>query len=162
MISGDCKRKMPLRDGDERKKKNGKSRKPFASRVTHMNPGHHYNGANFSNISDEAMAQVGEFMEWVNLMDDQGDGSGAVLPEPGDMQVTDAPQGSVEDEEHIQELTDMGLLARDLVRRIQRLRGGLRPGSAAAAALPDLRMDGDDDVGDTGQSIAFPLVEGMD
>ncbi|KAJ9633867.1 hypothetical protein H2204_006653 [Knufia peltigerae] len=39
-----------------------------------------------------------------------------------------------------QELEDMGLLARDLIRRIQRLRDQYRPGSLAAIALPDVRV----------------------
>ncbi|KAL6243748.1 hypothetical protein RBB50_009181 [Rhinocladiella similis] len=40
----------------------------------------------------------------------------------------------------LQELEDMGLLARDLIRRIQRLRDQFRPGSLAAIALPDGRV----------------------
>lgn len=40
----------------------------------------------------------------------------------------------------IQELEDMGALARDLILRIQRLRDQFIPGSLAARALPDIRL----------------------
>lgn len=40
----------------------------------------------------------------------------------------------------IQELEDMGALARDLIFRIQRLRDQFVPGSLAARALPDIRL----------------------
>ena len=45
----------------------------------------------------------------------------------------------------IQELEDMGALARDLIRRIQRLRDQFRPGSLAALALPDIRVENEDE-----------------
>jgi len=45
----------------------------------------------------------------------------------------------------IQELEDMGALARDLIRRIQRLRDQFRPGSLAALALPDIRVEDEDE-----------------
>lgn len=41
----------------------------------------------------------------------------------------------------IREIEDVGALARDLIRRIQSLRGQFRPGSLAARALPDVRFD---------------------
>jgi len=49
----------------------------------------------------------------------------------------------------IQELEDMGALARDLIRRIQRLRDQFRPGSLAALALPAIRLEGEDDAANT-------------
>ena len=45
--------------------------------------------------------------------------------------------------DEIRELEDMGALARDLIRRIQRLREQFRPGSLAALALPDIRVQGE-------------------
>jgi hypothetical protein len=39
-----------------------------------------------------------------------------------------------------QEIEDVGQLARELITRIQALRGQFRPGSTAALALPDVRM----------------------
>jgi hypothetical protein len=149
MLSGECKRKISVRDGED-KKSNGKSRKPLANRATHMNPGQDFHAANFNNISDEVMEQVANFMAWVDNEENHGLG----LP----------PAQEVDDEENIRELTDVGDSARDLVRRIQRLRGQLRPGSAAAAALPDLRMDGEDlVVAAAGRAtVDAPIVEGMD
>lgn len=41
----------------------------------------------------------------------------------------------------LQEIEDVGALARDLIRRIQSLRGQFRPGSVAARALPDIRFE---------------------
>ncbi|RMZ79134.1 hypothetical protein DV738_g3490, partial [Chaetothyriales sp. CBS 135597] len=41
----------------------------------------------------------------------------------------------------LREIRDVGLLARDLIRRIQSLRGQFRPGSAGALALPDIRLE---------------------
>jgi len=54
----------------------------------------------------------------------------------------------------IQELEDMGALARDLIRRIQRLRDQFRPGSLAALALPAIRLEGEDDAANTGIGLA--------
>jgi hypothetical protein len=149
MLSGECKKKIPVRDGED-KKRNGKSRKPLASRATHMNPGQDFHTANFNNISDEVMEQVANFMAWVDIEENHGLGFPPIQEE--------------DDEENIRELTDVGDSARDLVRRIQTLRGQLRPGSAAAAALPDLRMDGEDLVvaAAGSETVDAPIVEGMD
>jgi len=149
MLSGECKKKIPVRDGAD-KKRNGKSRKPLASRATHMNPGQDFHAANFNNISDEVMEQVADFMAWVDIEENHGLGFSPIQEE--------------NDEENIRELTDVGDSARDLVRRIQTLRGQLRPGSAAAAALPDLRMDGEELAMAAAGSgtVDAPIVEGMD
>jgi hypothetical protein len=145
-----------------RRKGSGKvrARKPFAARVTRMLPGQNFEGTNFSNIGDEAMEQVGEFMQWVSISEPVG----LVSSENVSRGV---PSAQEEDEEDIRELTDMGAMARDLVRRIQRLRGQMRPGSAARSALPDLRMDGEEDevVGIRtygNNDIDAPVVDGMD
>ena len=45
-----------------------------------------------------------------------------------------------EDEGEIQEIEDVGHLARELIARIQALRGQFRPGSQAALALPNIQM----------------------
>ena len=108
-------------------------------------------------ISDEVVEQVGEFLAGIELAGFHGE-----TAEEGEVEMVDD-----EDDEHIQELTDMGVLARDLVRRIQRLRGNLRPGSAAAAALPDIRMDGDDAGDISGSAVGAigvegPVIEDMD
>ncbi|RMZ90130.1 hypothetical protein DV736_g2654, partial [Chaetothyriales sp. CBS 134916] len=41
----------------------------------------------------------------------------------------------------LREIRDVGLLTRDLIRRVQSLRGQFPPGSAGALALPDIRFE---------------------
>lgn len=165
MISGECKRRMPVEHLEGRKRKGdgkARARKPFAARVTHMHPGQNFNGTNFSNINDEAMEQVGEFMQWVHLDDPDVSAIGSVSTQrPRDL--SGLPPPHEEDDDSIRELTDMGAMARDIVRRIQRLRGQMRPGSAARSALPDLRIDGDENEAVVaGPHADAPAVEGMD
>ena len=153
----------------EGRKKKGvgkiRARKPFAARVTQMDPGQNFSGTNFSNINDEAMEQVGEFMQWVNLAEPASPAAKTVSVQLLGNISGLAPPAQEEDEEDIRELSDMGAMARDLVRRIQRLRRQMRPGSAARSALPDLRMDGDEDEmasAEPGVDVDAPLVAGMD
>jgi hypothetical protein len=168
MVSGECKRRMPVEHLEGRKKKGGgkfRARKPLAARVTQTHPGQNFNGTIFSNINDEAMEQVGEFMQWVNLAEPAGPASETVSVQSLVNISGLAPPAQEEDEEDIRELSDMGAMARDLVRRIQRLRRLMRPGSAARSALPDLRMDGDEDEmasAELGVDVDAPVVAGMD
>lgn len=146
---------------------NLRARKPFAARVTRMLPGQNFEGTNFSNINDEAMEQVGEFMQWVNITEPVSSAAVTASRLSSWRGLRPALPIQEEDEEEIRELTDMGIMARDLVSRIQRLRGQMRPGSAARSALPDLRMDGDEEemVGartDGSVDANAPVVDGMD
>ena len=174
MVNGECKRRIPLHDGGAKKskskhKKNAKSRKPFASRVTHLNPGLATHDAHFSGLNDEVLEQMVEFMESVQLSDANelpvnrsASSTQYQRHEASSEQRQETEADNDDDEENMQELVDMGALARDLVRRIQRLRGQLRPGSAAAAALPDLRMDDDVDADGLALTHDVPVVEEMD
>ncbi|RMD42176.1 hypothetical protein DV735_g2927, partial [Chaetothyriales sp. CBS 134920] len=53
----------------------------------------------------------------------------------------DLPDLHLDNVGDLREIRDVGLLARDLIRRIQSLRGQFRPGSAGALALPDIRLE---------------------
>lgn len=176
MISGDCKRRVQFENSDQKKKKGSgkaRARKPLAERVTQLHPRQNFNGSNFSNITDEAMEQVGEFMQRVYLSDsDLADPP--TTAENASVRITRnisrlaTAQEGEEDEEDIREVADMAAMVRDLVRRVQRLRGRMRPGSAARNALPDLRMDGEDEVmgaepvGQVAIEADAPVVAGMD
>lgn len=151
-----------------RKKKGGgkfRARKPFAARVTQIHPGQNFNGTNFSNVSDEAMEQVGEFMQWVNLAEPAGPAAETVSVQSLCSIWGLAPPAQEEHEDDIRELSDMDAMARDLVHRIKRLRRQTRPGGAARSALPDLRMDGDGDEMSSAEvrfDVDAPVVAGMD
>lgn len=165
MVSGECKRRMLVEHLEGRKRRgDGKmrARKPLATRATHMHPGQNFNGANFSNIDDEVMEQVGEFMHFVHIDNPATSAIGSLgTQERQDPTALTVPQEGNGDD--IRDLTDMGAMARDLVARIQRLRGQMRPGSAARSALPNLRIDGDEvEMADTDVDIGDPVVAGMD
>ncbi len=59
---------------------------------------------------------------------------------PGDPPAA-ARELDLDNDGDLQEVEDVGALARDLIRRIQSLRGQFRPGSIAARALPDVRFE---------------------
>ena len=176
MASGECKRRLQVGALAHTKKKGSgkvRARKPVAERVTQLHPGQNFNGLNFSNITDEAIEQVGEFMQRVYLSDTEL-AEPATAPEnaggrqPRNLSRLATAQEGEEDEEDIREVADMAAMVRDLVRRVQRLRGRMRPGSAARNALPDLRMDGENEAtgAEPAAEVAIeanaPVVEGMD
>lgn len=140
MVSGKCKRKSEAflnAQSKKMKKRKGKMRKPLQDRRMSQESG-------AISTTEAAIDGLVEFFTSVNMQF------------PG-MQVAHSPEvvaGSSRSEfgtqaEHgnhdeIRELEDMGALARDLIRRLQRLREQFRPGSLAALALPDIRVEDED------------------
>jgi hypothetical protein len=100
-------------------KQKGKSkpRKPLEAR----------RASNSSATPDDAAELLGEFGQ-MRLAEH------SVEAAPAD------PAPSQEEQGEIQEIEDVGHLARELITRIQTLRGQFRPGSLAALALPDVRL----------------------
>ncbi|EXJ79389.1 hypothetical protein A1O3_08891 [Capronia epimyces CBS 606.96] len=139
MLTGKCKRKseMFLRAQSasqklkNKKKKKDKVRKPLEERRAES--GTH--GA--TSTAEEAIDGLVEFFTSLNTQY-----PGVVQPHDTSPRVGSGlepvPQTGSGQQHDIQELEDMGALARDLIRRIQRLREQFRPGSLAALALPDI------------------------
>lgn len=114
------------------KKKKEKMRKPIEERRMSNN----MSGGPSS--AEEAIDGLVEFFTCLNaqLQGIQAQESSASNP-PGS--AYDDPNNYASQND-IQELEDMGALARDLILRIQRLRDQFIPGSLAARALPDIRL----------------------
>jgi len=97
--------------------------------------------ANLSS-TEQAIDGLVEFFTSLNMQyppaaaHQQPEASGSAQP-----QTTPQIGGATNNPDDIRELEDMGVLARDLIRRIQRLREQFRPGSLAALALPDIRVE---------------------
>ena len=125
MVSRKCKRRteafLTAHKGSTKK---AKTRKAKFRKPTEARRGSSIAGASSSNISDEVVERLGDF--FAGLRSNIGD----------DGQTVD-----VENVGDIREIEDVGVLARDLIRRIQSLRGQFRPGSLAAQALPDVTFD---------------------
>jgi hypothetical protein len=118
------------------RKKKGKRRKPIHDRQ---------GGGAHRSATEDAIEGLVEFFTSASLnppspwsQPRRYSGVGQLI-EPDD----DYDPDSTPNLNDIQELEDMGALARDLIRRIQRLRDQFRPGSLAALALPDIRLEGD-------------------
>lgn len=114
------------------KKKRGKLRKPIEERRLSSNV------IGGPSSEEEAIDGLVEFFNCLNAQL-----HGIQAPESS----TAGVPGSAYDDpltyanqNDIQELEDMGALARDLIFRIQRLRDQFVPGSLAARALPDIRL----------------------
>jgi hypothetical protein len=108
------------------KKRRDKMRKPVEQRRSR--PG---------NPTEEAIDGLVEFFtslqgQFAGLSQYQPD-----VAQPGSEVPDSSIYGSHDD---IQELEDMGALARDLIRRIQRLREQVRPRSSTPMALPDMNQ----------------------
>lgn len=122
--AGTCKRKLaPIAVPQESKKKKrrNKVRKPIEDR--RAIPGN--NGDRSS--ADDDMEGLVDFFEYLELQSR-----------------LDLPRSDEENQDDIQQLEDMGQMARDLIRRIQRLREQFRPGSLATLVLPDIRVADDE------------------
>ncbi|OAP55144.1 hypothetical protein AYL99_10844 [Fonsecaea erecta] len=145
MLTGKCRLKAPLFvaarawRGKKQKKRKDKIRKPLEARRTSLG-----SGGNPSS-TEEAIDGLVEFFTSLNTQypgasHDQTEASGPSRSDNG---------GQIEggsNRQEIQELEDMGALARDLIRRIQRLREQFPPGSLAALALPDIRLEDEAEV----------------
>jgi hypothetical protein len=116
-------------------KQKGKSkpRKPLEAR----------RASNSSATPDDAAELLGEFSQMR-------------LAEHSTEEVASEPAPSQEEQGEIQEIEDVGHLARELITRIQTLRGQFRPGSLAALALPDVRLI------DEAQSLILNQMPGPD
>lgn len=140
MVTGRCKRKSEAflnaqsRSLKKLKKRKDKVRKPLEDRRMSQ-------GSGSVSTTEEAIDGLVEFFTSLNT---QFPGIG----NPQDTTVPRAEFGTQQDnanQHDIQELEDMGALARDLIRRIQRLRDQFRPGSLAALALPDIRVEDEEE-----------------
>lgn len=125
MQTGKCKRRseafLSIQAASKKSKRKEKLKKPIGERRTSVDH------TDLTWTGDEAIDGLVDFFTNLNAQ---------LLPDD----LTE-----VDDQADIQELEDMGTLARDLIRRIQRLREQFRPGSSAAMALPDVRLEEDDD-----------------
>lgn len=102
-----------------RQKKKNKQRKPLEARRSPSTP---------AGASDEAAEFLSEFQ-------DMKLGGSVAAEEAGQ-----AVELDHDEQGEIQEIEDVGQLARELITRIQTLRGQFRPGSTLALALPDVRL----------------------
>jgi hypothetical protein len=139
MVSGICKRKSDAfltAQQSLKKAKKGKEklRKPVEERLGLLRS----RASETLSVTEEAIDGLVEFFNRVHSQ----------LPgnqHQPDLTVSSSRPSSSEaandNSNDIQELEDMGALARDLIRRIQRLRDQFRPGSLAALALPDIRVE---------------------
>lgn len=127
MATGKCKKftesflKAQVDNGgrSRRQKKKNRLRKPLEARRSPSTP---------AGASDEAAEFLSEFQ-------DMKIGGPSVRVEAGqNVELDHDGQGE------IQEIEDVGQLARELITRIQTLRGQFRPGSTLALALPDVRL----------------------
>jgi hypothetical protein len=144
MVSGKCKRKSEAflkaqsQSLKKLKKKNEKMRKPVVERRTSQGV-----GGNPSS-TEQAIDGLVEFFTSLSTQypatasQQQGEASSS-----SSSNTASSPETVSNNPDEIRELDDMGALARDLIRRIQRLRDQFRPGSLAAMALPDIRVQGD-------------------
>lgn len=136
MVTGKCKKKseafLNAQSMKRIKKKKDKVRKPLEQRRLS-------NGASRNSSStEEAIDGLVEFFASLNAQI-QGI-SPSDNPGPSSRLLVDGHSASQVNSSEIRELEDMGILARDLILRIQRLRDQLVPGSLAARALPDVRV----------------------
>ena len=136
MVTGKCKKKseafLNAQSMKRIKKKKGKVRKPLEQR--RLSNG----GSSNSSSTDEAIDGLVEFFASLNAQIHGIGPSDSPRPSPH-LSVDGQPTDQVNSSE-IRELEDMGILVRDLILRIQRLRDQLVPGSLAARALPDVRV----------------------
>ncbi len=141
MRSGKCKRKSTAfltaqsYSLKRLKKRKEKIRKPVEERRTTQG------GAGNLSTTEQAIDGLVEFFtslstQYPATTIQQGEAS-ASSSSASTTQVETVTNNSDE----IRELEDMGALARDLIRRIQRLRDQFRPGSLAALALPNIRVE---------------------
>ena len=135
MVTGKCKRKTEafISALSEIKKKPRKRRdkikKPLNERRgTDAPPS--------GDAQNDAVEGLADFFATLNTSDDAG---------------TQVPIIDVDDIRDLSEIRDVGVLARDLIRRIQSLRTHFRPGSAGAMALPDIRLEDLPEVQETTQ-----------
>lgn len=119
MVNGKCKRRpnyLSRKSSSKKKDKKRKNKKPIEERKSYRAT-QQEGDALESSISD---IELNEFFASMHLEEEAEFGE---LPR------------------EIRELQDMGMMARDLIRRIQILRQQAGPGSAAAMALPDVRLE---------------------
>lgn len=166
--TGSCKRRVP--EINVAKKKKGRRHKPFKERVSGNNP------SQTALYEDGTVEMAGEFFEQLELGQSSGAESSSAPGNPENDDIISVDEGQGED---LQELEDMGSMARDLISRIQRLRAQIRPGAAAMLATrmlagPEMRLhavqdhdrdeqnDNDLDNAGEGPSQASLAVDGMD
>ena len=142
MVAGKCKRKSEafLKAQSQSlkrfKKRKEKMRKPLQDRRNSQG------AAGNATSTEQAIDGLVEFFTSLNAQypatsPQQEEASGSSSSS------TTFPPSLTSNPDEIRELEDMGALARDLIRRIQRLRDQFRPGSLAALALPDIRVQGE-------------------
>ncbi|KIW26497.1 uncharacterized protein PV07_09588 [Cladophialophora immunda] len=139
MRSGKCKRRSPAFlaarswHSKKQKKRKDKMRKPLEARRTSVGP-----GGNPSS-TEEAIDGLVEFFASLNTQSPSSDHPQTEASGPSRLN-SGGQTGAGGNQQDIQELEDMGALARNLIHRIQRLREQFPPGSLAALALPDIHI----------------------
>ncbi|ETI29258.1 hypothetical protein G647_01711 [Cladophialophora carrionii CBS 160.54] len=160
MVSGKCKRKSEAflkaqsQSMKRLKKRKDKMRKPLEERRMSQ--------AAAGNLSatEQAIEGLVEFFTSLNMQY-----PGAIGPQQAESSSSSQPESASRSDvlsnnpDEIRELEDMGALARDLIRRIQRLRDQFRPGSLAAQALPDIRVE--EGVQTAAQTIAGTAAQSL-
>ncbi|KAL2396391.1 hypothetical protein ABEF92_002938 [Exophiala dermatitidis] len=145
MLTGKCKRKseafLRAQSASQklktRRRRKEKIRKPLEDRRTDSTTN------DSVSATEEAIDGLVEFFTSLNAQSTgMGQHDHTILV--GELEPL--PQTGAGPNHDIQELEDMGALARDLIRRIQRLREQFRPGSLAALALPDIRVEDEEEV----------------
>ena len=131
MANGKCKRRTEaFLDAQAEHKRKGKKRKDKIKKPVEQRRGSTSSGVSLAGIvTDEGVEGIAEFFTNLNLQ---------ILPNDAPLAARELDLDSIGD---LQEIEDVGQLARDLIRRIQSLRGQFRPGSVAARALPDVRFE---------------------
>ncbi|KAJ9606463.1 hypothetical protein H2200_009424 [Cladophialophora chaetospira] len=160
MRSGKCKRKSEAflkaqsLSMKRFKKRKEKMRKPVAERRTSQG-----NAGNQSS-TEQAIDGLVEFFTSLNMQY-----PATAVVQQGEASTSSTSDGRSPSEvvssnpDEIRELEDMGALARDLIRRIQRLRDQFRPGSLAALALPNIRVE--DEMQAAAQMLAGNVAQSM-
>lgn len=165
MVTGKCKRfteaflsAQATQSGRQRRLRRRPSRrisKAIETRSTPTTPG--------VAVPDEAAVLLSEFREMrlgelplaSTVSTGSAVGDAAEADNNPEAEATTEIDVDHDDQGEIQEIEDVGQLARELITRIQSLRGQFRPGSLAAMALPDVRL-----IDDAAQSIILnPVLE---
>lgn len=143
MISGKCRRrseaflKAQTQSLKRLKKRKEKMRKPLEERRASQG-----SAGNLAS-TEQAIDGLVEFFTSLNTQypNTTGQSQGEASSSSSQPEIPPLPDRGHNNSDEIRELEDMGAVARDLIRRIQRLREQFRPGSLAAMALPDIRVE---------------------
>jgi hypothetical protein len=133
------------------RKRKDKAKKPIDQRRGSSSS----SGSTNANNLDEIMEGLNDFFTNLNAQHNVQFAPPSAAAE-GEAGPSTARTLNLDQNSDLQEIADVGALARDLIRRIQSLRGQFRPGSVAARALPDIRFE---DLAASSQSLLSPPAQ---